>query len=74
MKAGTGLTQHEAAARLTVHVLSGRLRLHLLGTTVELVHGHLLALDRDVRHGVEALAESAFLLTLAWPEGSNGHA
>jgi quercetin dioxygenase-like cupin family protein len=69
MKAGTRLAYHEAAARLTVHVLSGRLRMQLLGTTEELGHGHLLALDRDVRHDVEALEESAFLLTLAWPAG-----
>lgn len=73
MKAGTRLAYHEAAARLTVHVLAGRLRLQLLGTTEELGPGHLLALDRDVRHDVVALEESAFLLTLAWPEDGENH-
>lgn len=73
MMAGTRLAQHEADARLTLHVLSGRVRLHLLGTTAELGGGHLLALDRGLRHDVEALEESAFLLTLAWPEGSDDH-
>jgi quercetin dioxygenase-like cupin family protein len=73
MKAGTRLAQHEADARLTLHVLSGRVRLHLLGTTAELNQGHLLALDRGLRHDVEALEESAFLLTLAWPEGGDDH-
>jgi hypothetical protein len=31
----------------------------------------LLALERDVPHDVEALAESAILVTIAWPGG--GH-
>jgi hypothetical protein len=29
--------------------------------------GQVLMLDPDVAHDVEALAESAFLLTIAWP-------
>jgi quercetin dioxygenase-like cupin family protein len=69
MRTGARLAHHDTAARLTLHVLSGRLSLRLLGTTAELSQGHLLVLDRDVRHDVEAVEESAFLLTLAWPEG-----
>jgi hypothetical protein len=30
--------------------------------------GELLTLDRCLEHDVEALEESAFLLTIAWPE------
>jgi hypothetical protein len=33
----------------------------------ELTSGHLLALDRSIKHDVEALEDSAFLLTIAWP-------
>ena len=29
--------------------------------------GDLLMLDREVAHDVEALTDSAFLLTIAWP-------
>jgi len=33
----------------------------------ELPAGHLLALDHDVPHEIVAQADSAFLLTIAWP-------
>jgi len=46
--------------------LSGRLRLHLPAAPVDLPARHVLALEADVRHDVEALKESAFLLTLGW--------
>ena len=48
-------------------MLSGRIRLQLLGNTIELGASHLLALDRDIQHDVEAIEESVFLLTLVWP-------
>jgi hypothetical protein len=35
--------------------------------TVDLALGGLLVLDRAVPHDVEALEDSAILLTLAWP-------
>ena len=34
---------------------------------VDLHASSLLALDQGIPHDVEALAESAFLLTIAWP-------
>ncbi len=33
--------------------------------------GQLLVLDRSVPHDVDALEDSAFLLTIAWPEHSD---
>ena len=50
-------------------MVAGRLRLHVPGGTVDLPVGHLLALDGKVPHDVEALEESAFLLTIGWPKG-----
>jgi hypothetical protein len=44
--------------------------MHILGKIVDLPVGHLLVLDRAVLHDVEAQEESAFLLTIAWPEGA----
>jgi hypothetical protein len=38
-----------------------------LGRTFDLPAGSLLALDRGLPHDVEALEDSAFLLTIAWP-------
>ncbi len=68
-KRGTRLEQHHASGRVSVQTLSGHLRLHLPGHTVDLPAGHLLALEPDIVHDVEALEESTLLLTFAWPAG-----
>jgi quercetin dioxygenase-like cupin family protein len=67
MKANTRMHEHTAAGRISVHSLYGHIRLHLPGRTVDLPAGRLLALDQCVPHDVEALENSAFLLTLSWP-------
>ena len=66
MRAGARLEEHDAAARISIQTLSGRLRLHVAGEPVELPAGHLLVLDRDLVHDVEALEDCVFLLTIAW--------
>ncbi|GEM_PF-301505 len=68
MKSGTRLPQHEAAARVSIQVLSGQLAVSVHGETTEMTPGHLLVLDRGIPHDVVAQVDSAFLLTLAWPE------
>jgi quercetin dioxygenase-like cupin family protein len=67
MKANTRMHEHTAAARISVHSLSGHIRLHLHERVVDLPPGHLLTLDQCVPHDVEAVEDSAFLLTLSWP-------
>jgi quercetin dioxygenase-like cupin family protein len=67
MKANTQMHEHTAAGRISVQTLSGLIRLHLPSRAVDLPAGHLLALDQCVPHDVEAIEESAFLLTLSWP-------
>lgn len=69
MKANTRMREHQAAGRLSLMTLTGLLRLHILGHTIELPAGHLLALDCCVVHDVEAVRQSTFLLTIAWPDG-----
>jgi quercetin dioxygenase-like cupin family protein len=68
LKKGGHLEEHKADARISIHTLSGRVRLQLPGQAVDLPVGHLLALDRGVRHDVEAVEESALLLTISWPK------
>ena len=68
MKANTRMHEHTAAARISVHSLNGHIRLHLPGRVVDLPAGHLVALDQCVPHDVEAAEDSAFLLTLSWPQ------
>jgi len=47
----------------------GHLKIRAAGREFDVPQGHMLVLDRGVRHDVEALEDSAFLLTIAWPEG-----
>jgi hypothetical protein len=67
MKANKRMHEHTAAARISVHSLNDHIRLHLPGRVVDLPARHLLALDQCVPHDVEAIEDSAFLLTLSWP-------
>jgi quercetin dioxygenase-like cupin family protein len=66
MRSGARMQEHHAGATISVHTLSGHVRLHLAEGTVDLPAGQLLALERDVPHDVEAVEESAVLLTIAW--------
>lgn len=66
LKAGGKLEEHRAPARISIHALAGRLRVRLPEETAELSAGHLLALEADVPHEVEAVEEGAFLLTIGW--------
>jgi quercetin dioxygenase-like cupin family protein len=68
MKANTRMHEHTAAGRISVHSLNGHIRLHLPGQVVDLPAGNVVALDQCVPHDVEATEESAFLLTLSWPQ------
>ncbi len=70
MRAGGRIPEHETAGRITIHAISGHLRVHAADRVFDTPAGRLLALDRSVPHEVEALADSAFVLTIAWPEGS----
>ncbi|MGH9413352.1 MAG: hypothetical protein ACRD0Y_06385 [Terriglobales bacterium] len=67
IRKGDRLPEHRTAARITVHTLSGHIRLHLPASAEDLPAGHVLVLDRELHHDVEALEDSSFLLTLAWP-------
>jgi len=68
MKANTRMDQHRAEGRISIQCLAGKLRIHLPGAQkAEMAAGDLLVLDCGIPHDVEALAESAFLLTICWP-------
>ena len=67
LRAKVRIPEHKADGRISVHVLSGHIQLRASGRTFSLRPGGLLAIDHGVPHEVEALEESAFLLTIAWP-------
>lgn len=67
LQAGERIPEHKTDGRISVHVLSGHIQVKASGRTFNLRVGGFLALDRAMPHEVEALEESAFLLTIAWP-------
>lgn len=68
MKANTRIAEHHNPGRICVQTLRGHLRMRADGKLFDLSQGKMLVLDRAVTHDVEALEESAFLLTVAYPE------
>ena len=64
LAAGQVLEEHESPGEATVHVLHGRVRLAAGTTTWEGSRGDLLIVP-DARHALEALEDSAVLLTVA---------
>ena len=69
LKAGARIPEHKANGRISVQVLAGHIRLNASGRAFDLLPGSLLALDHRAPHDLEALEESAVLLTIAWPGG-----
>lgn len=65
LRPGARLEKHHAPGRITIHTLAGHLTVRAADQTVDLPVGHILTLGRAIPHDVEALEESAFLLTIA---------
>lgn len=68
MKAKTQMNEHRAEGRVSIHHLVGTICVHLPDQKINLSAGQLLVMDCGVLHDVEAVEESAFLLTIAWPK------
>ena len=67
LKARARLPGHQTKGRISIQTVAGRVTVRAEGRTFDLSVGTLLALDHDLPHDVEALEESAILLTIAWP-------
>jgi quercetin dioxygenase-like cupin family protein len=65
MRPGSRWEDHKTNARISLHVLRGDIRFHTPTGAVDLRPGQLLTLAPDITHSVDALEESAFLLTLS---------
>jgi quercetin dioxygenase-like cupin family protein len=70
---GRRIQEHQAAGRISIQAVQGHIRVRTgrepSSEPIDLPAGRLLVLDRGVRHDVEALTDSASLLTVAWPAG-----
>ena len=65
MRTGSRWEDHKTNARICLHVLRGDIRFHTANGAFDLRPGQLLTLAPSVVHSVDALEESAFLLTLS---------
>lgn len=64
LKSGARLDEHRTRAPITVQVIDGKIALVVEGERSELAAGSILAIDRELSHAVEALSDSAFILTV----------
>ena len=70
MKGGGTIKEHRAHETASIQMLSGHVRVRLPDRLVDLPSGRLLVLEGGLSHSVEAVDESAFLLTLGWRPSS----
>lgn len=68
MKGGKRIEAHQNAGRISVQTVAGHLRMKVGEQVFDMPQGRLLVLDRGVRHDVEAMEDSAFLLSIAVPQ------
>lgn len=66
-KSNTHVNGDRTDVQISIQTIMGKIRLHLPARTVELSVGQLLVLGSAVPHDVEAIEESAFLLTAGSP-------
>lgn len=67
MKAGTEIKPHQASGPISVQCVEGHIHFTTEENAVNLRPGDLLTLNAHIRHSVEAMEESAFLLTIVLP-------
>ena len=67
MEDAARMKQHHADGTISIHVLKGQIRVTIQGKPHDISAGHLFTLAASIRHDVESVGESAFLLTISWP-------
>ena len=68
LKRDACIHEHKAAGSISVQTVAGHIRMHIQNKVIDLPAGHMLALERTLSHDVEAVEDSAFLLTISWPQ------
>lgn len=68
LRAHARMPGHQTEGRISIQTVHGHIQVRAEGRTFDLPAGRLLTLDRGLPHDVEAVEDSALLLTIAWPE------
>ncbi len=64
---GEALQEHETEGQISISVVRGAILFNAMGQRVSLTDGGLLTLQPGIRHSVEALEDSAFVITVCAP-------
>lgn len=67
MEAAARIKEHHVDGTSSVQVLNGHIRYSTQGQVYELRTGNLITVGASIKHEVEAIEESEFLLTISWP-------
>ena len=71
MKAGTKLARHNVQGTVLIHVLSGHIRTEIFDASLHATAGQIISLDPNMEHEVNAIKDTALLITIAWPQASS---
>jgi quercetin dioxygenase-like cupin family protein len=66
LQRGARISEHRAGGSSSIQGLDGRVTLTLPDASFEIGPGHLLVIEHDVPHALEAAEDSAILLTIAF--------
>ncbi len=66
MKAGQELQQHHAHGTVVIQLVQGRVTTSVLDQILVLSPGHLVVLDPNLPHNLQAVEDSVVLLTIGW--------
>ncbi|MGH9574825.1 MAG: cupin domain-containing protein [Candidatus Acidiferrales bacterium] len=72
LKTGARMPDHKAAGSISVQTITGHIQMHIGSELFDLPAGRILTLEPEILHDVEALEDSGFLLTIAWPQNTSG--
>lgn len=67
MENAARMKEHHADGTISVHVLKGQLSFNVQGQTYDLRPGNVFTLAASIKHDVESIGDSAYLLTISWP-------
>ena len=67
MENAAQMKEHHADGTISIQVLKGQIRVSVNGKPHILRVGSLFTLGASIRHNVDALSDSSFLLTISWP-------
>ena len=64
MRKGNKISMHQTEGLISVHIIEGRLQFTVENESVVFDTGQLLSLQENIQHGLNAIEETIFLLTM----------